>query len=100
MSEREVCKAHKKAKAATRLFSLAILIFSVSIVYSVFVARDHRLDICREVEKVKAQIYMTVDRSNKSLPSIAYFREHPVELEAALRQNQRTLKTFAPGHCK
>lgn len=99
MSDDKIRRSERRARLATFLFSLEILILSAVIAYSTFIARDHRLTICEEVEKVKAQIHMTVERSNKTLPTIVYFREHPAELKQALEQNQKTLKTFAPDSC-
>ena len=65
------------------------------------------LENCESVNKVKltlsTYINQQISRSARSLPTIDYYRRHPVELGRALanieRQRQATNKAFAPTPC-
>lgn len=69
------------------------------------IARQH--ETCDAVNEVKATLVLYIDqqlaRSAKSLPTIDYYRDHPVELGRALanleRQRTATHEAFAPTSC-
>lgn len=62
---------------------------------------------CDAINEVKAQLVSYIDqqiaRSSKSLPTVDYYRRHPVELGKALasleRQRSATHEAFAPTSC-
>jgi hypothetical protein len=54
---------------------------------------------CRGIEDLKAQIFDTATSQITRLPTIAYYREHPGELKAALADAQKTANRFAPNDC-
>ena len=68
-------------------------------------AKQH--DTCVQVNQIKEAIRSYVDnqldRSVKSLPTIGYYRDHPVELGRQLaeinRQREATQAAFVDGSC-
>jgi len=57
-------------------------------------------ELCVEIEKVKAEIRYTIQRSIKSLPTVGYYKSHPAELKSALEANRQILRTFAGKACR
>lgn len=55
---------------------------------------------CEQIELVKSQIRGTVESSIARLPTIAYYRQHPGELEQAVRDAQRSVERFAAVDCR
>lgn len=66
-----------------------------------------QVETCQAINEVKAALVTYIDqqldRSAKSLPTIDYYKRHPVELGRALanleRQRQATHEAFAPTSC-
>ena len=65
------------------------------------------LETCETVNEVKATLVVyinqQIDRSQRSIPTIAYYQDHPVELGRALanlqEQRRQTSEAFAPTDC-
>lgn len=66
-----------------------------------------QFETCEAINETKAALVLyidqQIDRSSKSLPTIDYYKTHPVELGRALanlqRQRQATHEAFAPTSC-
>ena len=64
-------------------------------------------DTCHQVNDLKTALIAYVDnqldRAAKSLPTVGYYRQHPVELGRQLaainRQRAATREAFAPSSC-
>ncbi len=54
---------------------------------------------CRAIEHLKAYAYSTAVRSLKTLPTLAYYKQHPDELKPALTQVREQRDYFAPQTC-
>ncbi len=54
---------------------------------------------CRAVEHLKAYAYSTAVRSLKTLPTLAYYKQHPEELVPVLEQVRQQRDYFAPQTC-
>jgi predicted membrane chloride channel (bestrophin family) len=61
--------------------------------------RETQTVLCREIENLKSSIRVTVTRSVKTLPKLAYYQQHPSELANAQQQNRAVLKRFAKRDC-
>lgn len=62
--------------------------------------RNGLLKVCGQVELVKKQITVTLNRSKDSLPTIKYYEDHPDELKKALENTNKALSEFKPVDCK
>ena len=54
---------------------------------------------CLAIEHLKSYAYHAALRAEKTLPTLAYYREHPNELQVALDQVRDQKKFFAPNSC-
>lgn len=59
--------------------------------------RDTRKDFCVEVEQVRTFARDAATRSLSSLPTIAYYKSHPKELEAAVKNLKGQVDFFSPA---
>lgn len=93
------------SKYRTWLVVLGLVLLLVASQRSGIVARQQAN--CEAINEVKATLVtyvdQQIDRSSKSLPTIEYYKNHPVELGRALanleRQRQATHEAFAPSSC-
>lgn len=60
---------------------------------------ESQLQECQQVEAVKSALRDTIGASLKTMPSIAYYKKHPHELEAALKETHLSLSRFAARDC-
>jgi len=90
------------------IYAVLGVLFMALLVYNNhagLIARQN--ETCDAVNEVQAALVTYVDqqisRSAKSLPTIDYYKRHPVELGRALsnleRQRQATHQAFAPTSC-
>jgi type II secretory pathway pseudopilin PulG len=54
---------------------------------------------CLVIEQLKRQIYETALSSERRLPTLAYYQEHPRELPGALKEAKQTVERFSPSDC-
>lgn len=54
---------------------------------------------CDQINHLKAYNLESIKRAEKSLPTIAYYREHPVELQRQMRLLKDAEGHFQPTHC-
>lgn len=55
--------------------------------------------ICEKVDRLDSVIVALLERSQKSLPTNPFYREHPELLAAAQRENARALREFRGAAC-
>lgn len=83
------------AKLIAILIALFILVSGLT---SFIVVRNVSRN-CNQIEALKAQIEVSIQRSIKTLPTLTYYKEHPSELQSALNQARQAAKQFAPSKC-
>lgn len=54
---------------------------------------------CVAIEQLKGYLREQADRSLKTLPTLAYYRQHVDELKEQLVEINRRLQSFAPKPC-
>jgi len=54
---------------------------------------------CQQIEIIKTEIRGTVQASLKRLPTIAYYKTHPDELNQALREARDSIRRFRENDC-
>lgn len=54
---------------------------------------------CQQIQAINQNIETSISRSKKGLPANAYYREHPEELQKALKQLTQEQKDFQPQSC-
>lgn len=81
---------------------LAVAVLCFAVLYSVFTyaAIHNQTRTCQQVEVLKAKLSDQVRNSNKRLPTIQYYRDHPDELKLAIRDNKKILDVLAPSQCR
>lgn len=60
-------------------------------------AQSHRN--CLAVEHLKSYAYASALRAQKTLPTLAYYRQNPEDLRKALVEVAEQIKFFAPHRC-
>lgn len=78
-------------------FSAAVSV--VAVVVALVVTSSTARTECLKVEAVKAYIEDSILRGEKTLPTLAYYKEHPIELGVALSELRRERGEFAPAAC-
>ena len=91
------------------LMALVVFVLVLALAFAGVVAHDSqarardRADLvmqnCLAIEHLKSYAYATAIRSLKTLPTIAYYKQHPDELQAALGQVREQRAFFAPKPC-
>lgn len=88
--------------------TIIFVVLGVLMIYNQRAGNQARIyENCQAINDVKAALVTYVDqqiaRSAKSLPTIDYYKRHPVELGRALanleRQRTATHEAFAPTSC-
>ena len=84
------------------VMGLFVILF-VAIVGSAINESQARADIvrrdCLAIEHLKSYAYSTAQRSLRTLPSLAYYKEHPGELRLVLDQVRQEITFMAPKPC-
>lgn len=77
----------------------ALLIAGTAIRHADQSATAKRHDLCVEVQKLKGLVDKTLIRQKKAIPTNEYYKQHPAELAAAMREIDRSIKDFKPTPC-
>ncbi len=85
--------------ARVEVIWLAIATLACVLCYCVVDLAGVNHSTCSQVQDIKAQIEVSLHRSRHSLPTIGYYKNHPIELAKALAQVSRTIEDFQPKHC-
>ena len=67
--------------------------------YAIHSANEKSVKVCKRTEIRGAYILSSIDRSLKTLPTIAYYKTHPLELKAQLANIQKDRINFLPKPC-
>ena len=67
--------------------------------YAVRAGHDTSHQNCRQIELLKTSVRQSLVRGRQSLPTIAYYRHHPAELQRQLRLIDHELGLFARRKC-
>ena len=78
----------------------AIIVCTITMVFTIMSQRDIALQNCQDIEKIKGQIRASAERSDKLTPTLDYFKNNKRDLLIIQRQNDQTIKEFAPSNCK
>jgi hypothetical protein len=54
---------------------------------------------CVQIETLKGTVRVQLSRSLRTLPTLAYYKAHPVELAAQIAATRQSLGEFAELHC-
>jgi hypothetical protein len=78
-------------------FTIAVLALTLCFV----VLRLSSVDksTCSQVQAIKGQIEVSLHRSLLSIPTIAYYKNHPEELAKAVKQINGQIELFKPQDC-
>lgn len=90
---------HSKVGRDLRIFYVFIVLCMSLGVYAVHAANEKSLRVCLRTELTKVYALGTLDRSLKTLPTLAYYKEHPLELRIQLRNVRETRHDFLPSPC-
>ena len=80
-------------------FILILLVFGALVVWGQHAAakdRETRFDFCVKLEQVRSYARGAAERGLKTVPTLAYYRQHPREKKQALREIQRQIDYFSP----
>lgn len=55
--------------------------------------------VCVQIELLKRGFTDSLERGKRSIPTLAYYRAHPVERRKALDEINRQLRLYAPHPC-
>jgi hypothetical protein len=85
--------------ARVEVIWLAIAVLSLTLCFVVtrLAGVDHAT--CVRVSRINAQIEVSLHRSLKSIPTIAYYKNHPEELAKVIDQTQEQIELFRPVSC-
>jgi ABC-type transport system involved in cytochrome bd biosynthesis fused ATPase/permease subunit len=95
---------HSAEYRAYKLLQKIIMGCAAAIVVAVFVlflyASNKSQGRCEDLQSLRSYVLHSTDRAIKSLPTIAYYKEHPRERQAALENLQNQREEFAtPLNC-
>lgn len=86
---------------------VALLVTAAFVLSAVSASRNRQIDAaksayqnCAQIEVVKSEIYATIEQSIGNLNHIGYYRTHPAEKLAAIKQATESLVRFAPRDCR
>lgn len=54
---------------------------------------------CKQVNRLSSKLLVLVERSAKTVPTLAYYKEHPTELKLVQVQNDETERALQPIPC-
>lgn len=85
--------------AAVGLFAASLALLGVGLydrsrVVNVITHRN-----CIEIEQLKTSIREQIEQSIQNLPKIAYYRDHPDELQLQQNDQAQAIDRFRPLHC-
>jgi hypothetical protein len=104
MPDRLLKEEHRRTLLFTILLSI-IIFLALSIAGASLLAREQAQKetshtICVAVNNLNRVIDTTLTRSKRNIPRLAYYKHHPSELRAQIREVNRTLRLFRPRTCK
>jgi hypothetical protein len=82
-----------------KLFVTLIAIFSIGVAGLSVLSYQNAHYNCVQLEHVKAGTLKQIARSDKTLPTLTYYKMHPKQLQAALEVNARLEEVYAPQSC-
>jgi len=83
----------------TILWKLAISFVAVAAIYTLVQQQGTDHKICVQVQQNKSYIYNSIIRSEKTLPTISYYKHHPDELTNQLKLIREAKADFVPKKC-
>ncbi len=86
-------------KSAIRTSVLALLISIITLIMATFTRSVAIRNNCQSIQKLNSYVYVGTQRALKSLPTIAYYKEHPNELAYQVQQLKEQEKFFKPKAC-
>lgn len=88
-----------KTRTAHMLLIYVSVMITILVPTAFVVVGVNQQENCNDIERIKTQIRVTLERSGKSLPDIEYYRDRPAELRRALDQNAESLEAFRSNSC-
>lgn len=83
--------------------ALIVTFVAVGAVYAVYKYTKDQSEaqhsLCVEVEKLKTAQRSSLVRLSKTLPTLAYYKQHPEDLELTLGLNRQSYREFAGSDC-
>lgn len=83
--------------------ALIVTFVAVGAVYAVYKYTKDQSEaqhtLCVEVEKLKAAQRSSLVRLSQTLPTLAYYKQHPEDLKLTLEVNREAYRAFAEGDC-
>lgn len=92
---------HLKTGSQLRIFYVGIILLVALVVYGVYNTNHQAYIACKRVKSLQDYAIITVDRSIKTLPSIAYYKnpDHKAELKKQLQILKDYRDGFPPVAC-
>jgi hypothetical protein len=81
----------------TVLASMAVIAFSLYERKNTLTQTNH--EVCVAIQNINQVVTKQLLRSKANLPKIAYFRQHPAELQDQLGTINQQLRDFKPREC-
>jgi hypothetical protein len=81
------------------VFYVAAVLCAALIVYAIWNTNHQAYLACKRVQSLQQYATATIVRSEKTLPTLAYYRAHPKELAAQMGNIEESKKAFAPVSC-
>lgn len=90
-----------RAGKELRIFFIAMILCFMVGAYAVYNSNHQAYVACKRVQNLQNYAILTINRAEKTLPTIAYYKnpDHKAELKQQLRFSEQYKKGFPPVSC-